>query len=198
MSNRLHPARRRPRALPGGSKPAARHSPRHAPFCNCADRSEPDSRSCREGGVSSRAIPVIDALQWAVPRARLLPPPCHARARVASCSRCIGGRVTGAQMRGVCAAVRALARRGDTEGRVPPLHWPCRPRPSFFPSLPASTVHVCERWTTSPSCRSSILSATCCCGSVGCRKSPSARKAGTRPPATRLSGWAVEAGEWRG
>jgi UDP-N-acetylglucosamine 2-epimerase (non-hydrolysing) len=87
---------------------------------------------------------VIDALQWAVRRARLLAPAVprlrSRRILLTLHRRESHGDVT----RGVCAAVRALVRRGDTEV-VFPLHPSPAVRDVVLPELAGvDGVHVCE------------------------------------------------------
>jgi UDP-N-acetylglucosamine 2-epimerase (non-hydrolysing) len=68
---------------------------------------------------------VVDALHWAVQRARLLPPVLP-RTRLRRIFLTVHRRESqGEAMRGVCAAVRALAARGDTE-----IVFPVHPSPA--------------------------------------------------------------------
>lgn len=87
---------------------------------------------------------VIDALHWAVRRARLLQAPVprtHTRRILLTLHR---RESHGDAMRGVCHAVRTLARRGDTEV-VFPVHRSPAVRETVLPELVGvDGVHVCE------------------------------------------------------
>jgi UDP-N-acetylglucosamine 2-epimerase (non-hydrolysing) len=87
---------------------------------------------------------VIDALLWAVERARALPPPV-ARRRPRRILLTLHRREShGETMRGVCDAVRELARRGDTE-IVFPVHRSPAVREVVVPALAGiEAVHLCE------------------------------------------------------
>ena len=86
---------------------------------------------------------VIDALQWAVQRARLLAPVVP-RKRLRRILLTLHRREShGEAMRDVCVAVRALVRRGDTEVVFPVHPSPTPSATSCFPSLPASTECTC-------------------------------------------------------
>lgn len=87
---------------------------------------------------------VIDALQWAVQRARLLTPSVP-RKRLRRILLTLHRREShGEAMRGVCVAVRALVRRGDTEV-VFPVHPSPAVRDIVLPELAGvDGVHVCE------------------------------------------------------
>jgi UDP-N-acetylglucosamine 2-epimerase (non-hydrolysing) len=87
---------------------------------------------------------VIDALQWAVPRARLLTPSVP-RTRPRRILLTLHRREShGEAMRGVCVAVRALVRRGDTD-IVFPVHPSPAVRDIVLPELAGvAGVHMCE------------------------------------------------------
>jgi UDP-N-acetylglucosamine 2-epimerase (non-hydrolysing) len=87
----------------------------------------------------------IDALHWAVPRARLLTPSVGRKRRQRRILLTLHRREShGEAMRGVCDAVRALARRGDTEV-VFPVHPSPAVRDIVLPELAGvDGVHVCE------------------------------------------------------
>jgi UDP-N-acetylglucosamine 2-epimerase (non-hydrolysing) len=87
---------------------------------------------------------VIDALMWAVQRARRLPPPVvrtHRRRVLLTLHR---RESHGEAMRAVCEAVRALAARADTE-IVFPVHRNPAVREIVLPALAGvDGVHLCE------------------------------------------------------
>jgi UDP-N-acetylglucosamine 2-epimerase (non-hydrolysing) len=87
---------------------------------------------------------VIDALTWAVQRARRLPPPV-APTRPRRVLLTLHRRESyGEAMRAVCEAVRALAARGDTE-IVFPVHRNPAVREIVVPALEGvEGVHLCE------------------------------------------------------
>lgn len=87
---------------------------------------------------------VIDALLWAVEHARRLAPPVQ-RTRPRRILLTLHRRESqGEAMRAVCAAVRALAARGDTEILFP-VHQNPAVRDVVFPSLAAvDGVQLCE------------------------------------------------------
>jgi UDP-N-acetylglucosamine 2-epimerase (non-hydrolysing) len=87
---------------------------------------------------------VIDALHWAVHRARMLPP-AFPRTRRRRIFLTLHRRESqGEAMRGVCAAVRALAARGDTE-IVFPVHPSPAVREIVMPELEGiEEVHLCD------------------------------------------------------
>jgi UDP-N-acetylglucosamine 2-epimerase (non-hydrolysing) len=87
---------------------------------------------------------VIDALTWAVKRARRLPPPV-ARMRPRRVLLTLHRRESqGEAMRAVCEAVRALAAREDTE-IVLPVHRSPAVRDIVLPALEdVDGVHLCE------------------------------------------------------
>jgi UDP-N-acetylglucosamine 2-epimerase (non-hydrolysing) len=87
---------------------------------------------------------VIDALIWAVERARLLAPPVP-RTRPRRILLTLHRREShGEAMRRVCSAVRALALRGDVEV-VFPVHRSPAVRDVVFPELSGvEGVHLCE------------------------------------------------------
>jgi UDP-N-acetylglucosamine 2-epimerase (non-hydrolysing) len=87
---------------------------------------------------------VIDALVWAVRRARSLLPPVR-RMRSRRVLLTLHRREShGDRMRGVCDAVRELARRGDTEF-VFPVHRSPAVRDVVLPQLiDVEGVHLCE------------------------------------------------------
>ena len=87
---------------------------------------------------------VIDALHWAVQRARLLPPVLP-RTRLRRVFLTVHRREShGEAMRGVCAAVRALAARGDTE-IVFPVHPSPAVREIVLPELEeVEGVQLCD------------------------------------------------------
>jgi UDP-N-acetylglucosamine 2-epimerase (non-hydrolysing) len=87
---------------------------------------------------------VVDALLWAVERARRIEPPVprtHSRRILLTLHR---RESHGPAMRGVCAAVRILAARGDTE-IVFPVHRSMAVRDVIVPELGAvAGVRLCE------------------------------------------------------
>jgi UDP-N-acetylglucosamine 2-epimerase (non-hydrolysing) len=87
---------------------------------------------------------VIDALLWAVERARLLPPPVP-RLRARRILLTLHRREShGAAMQRVCAAVRSLCSRGDVEV-VFPVHRSPAVRAVVVPALSGvEGVHLCE------------------------------------------------------
>jgi UDP-N-acetylglucosamine 2-epimerase (non-hydrolysing) len=87
---------------------------------------------------------VIDALLWAVGRARELPPPLP-RLRPRRILLTLHRREShGEAIRNVCVAVRELARRGDTEV-VFPVHRSPAVREAALPVLAGvEAVHLCE------------------------------------------------------
>jgi UDP-N-acetylglucosamine 2-epimerase (non-hydrolysing) len=87
---------------------------------------------------------VIDALLWAVGRARALPPPVP-RTRPRRILLTLHRREShGEAMRNVCEVVRAIARRGDTEV-VFPVHRSPAVRDVVLPALTGlEAVHLCE------------------------------------------------------
>jgi UDP-N-acetylglucosamine 2-epimerase (non-hydrolysing) len=100
-------------------------------------------------GIAERDIvvtgnTVIDALHWAVQRGRLLPPVLP-RTRPRRIFLTVHRRESqGEAMRGVCAAVRALAARGDTE-IVFPVHPSPAVREIVVPELEGvQGVHLCD------------------------------------------------------
>jgi UDP-N-acetylglucosamine 2-epimerase (non-hydrolysing) len=87
---------------------------------------------------------VIDALMWAVKRARLLPPPLERRRPRRILLTLHRRESHGEAMRAVCEAVCALASRGDTEV-VFPVHRNPAVRDVVLPALSAvDGVHLCE------------------------------------------------------
>jgi UDP-N-acetylglucosamine 2-epimerase (non-hydrolysing) len=87
---------------------------------------------------------VIDALLWAVERARALPPPVP-RTRPRRILLTLHRRESrGEAMRNVCEVVREIARRGDTEV-IFPVHYSPAVRDVVLPALMGlEGVHLCE------------------------------------------------------
>jgi UDP-N-acetylglucosamine 2-epimerase (non-hydrolysing) len=87
---------------------------------------------------------VIDALMWAVERARQLPPAVERTRRRRILLTVHRRESHGEALRAVCDAVRALASRGDTE-IVYPVHRNPAVRDVVLPALSSvEGVHVCE------------------------------------------------------
>ncbi len=88
--------------------------------------------------------PVIDALEWALQRARLLTPSVTCRRPRRILLTLHRRESQGDTMRDVCVAVRALARRGDTDV-VFPVHLNPAVREIVLPELAGvDGVHLCD------------------------------------------------------
>jgi UDP-N-acetylglucosamine 2-epimerase (non-hydrolysing) len=105
---------------------------------NLVAESVPADRVCVTGNT------VIDALLWAVERARALPPP-EPRTRPRRILLTVHRREShGQAMRSICGVVRELARRGDTEV-VFPVHRSPAVREVVLPALiGVDGVHLCD------------------------------------------------------